>query len=366
MTCRELMTPNPQCCLPADTVEQAARVMRDADVGPVPIVESQTNQQLLGMVTDRDLAIRVIAEGRDARTTRLEEIMSRGVISCRAEDEVDDAIEAMEENQVRRIPVVDDDGLLIGMISQADVARALDEEEAGEMLQEISEPEGFDRQRPQQSQPRSSQVPGIDFGRESVLWSLAGVGAGLAAWYFFGREESGRSRSRSPQRPGVQRSQNEHVAKIRELIQDVRICMLSTENERGVVHSRPMYTQRAEFDGDLWFFTYADSAKVREIERDPRVNVSFSSDTSWVSVSGQAQYVQDRGRIAELWRPDLKAFFPKGKDDPNIALLKIHVNEAEYWDSPSSTVVRAYGLAKALATGKSYQEEFSEHEKVQL
>jgi general stress protein 26 len=158
----------------------------------------------------------------------------------------------------------------------------------------------------------------------------------------------------------------QEINKIRDLIKDIRICMFSTTNERGRMHSRPMYTQKVEFDGDLWFFTYLDSNKVREINIQPQVNVSFSEDNEWVSCSGPATLSRDRAKIDELWRDDLKAFFPKGKDDPNLALLKIEVEEAEYWDSPSSAVVRLYGFAKSRLTGKSYQEEFTEHEKVQI
>lgn len=154
--------------------------------------------------------------------------------------------------------------------------------------------------------------------------------------------------------------------KLRELIKQIRICMLSTTDEHGHAHSRPMYTQHVEFDGDLWFFTYLDSNKVREVAAHPQVNASFSDDNEWVSCSGPAMLVRDRAKTDELWRDDLKAFFPKGKDDPNLGLLKVEVEEAEYWDTPSSVVVRAYGYAKARLTGKSYTEEFSEHEKVNL
>ena len=160
--------------------------------------------------------------------------------------------------------------------------------------------------------------------------------------------------------------QNENVQKMRELIKDIRICMLSTTHEQGRTHSRPMYTQQAEFNGDLWFFTYADSNKIREVARHAEVNVSFSDDNEWVSASGPASAMKDQAKIDELWHEDLKAFFAKGKDDPNLTLLKITVEEAEYWDSPSNAVVRLYGFAKATLTGKSYQDEMVDHKKVSL
>ena len=161
-------------------------------------------------------------------------------------------------------------------------------------------------------------------------------------------------------------NQDENIQKMRELIKDIRTCMLSTTNEAGRTHSRPMYTQQVEFDGDLWFFTYADSNKTREVGQHSEVNVSFSDDNEWVSASGPANVMRDRAKIDELWREDLKAFFAKGKDDPNLTLLKVTVEEAEYWDSPSNAVVRLYGFAKAKLTGKPYQDEMIDHKKVSL
>lgn len=164
------------------------------------------------------------------------------------------------------------------------------------------------------------------------------------------------------------REREEHIRKLRELIKDIRIAMLTTEEQDGTLHSRPMATQRQEFDGDLWFFTYKDSAKVYEVERDRHVNVAYvqPDEDRYVSVAGRAQLVEDRDKIDELWHPDLKAFFPEGKDDPRIALLKVDVERAQYWDSPSGAVVKLVGLAKALAKGKSFQEEVGQNEKLQM
>src|SRR5438552_1563564 len=108
MKCKEIMTKDPVCCLPDDTVEKAAQLMRDEDVGPIPVVQDNETRRLLGIVTDRDLAVRVVAEARDARSTTVQDVMTTGAISCRADDDLQKALNAMEQYQLRRIPVVDD------------------------------------------------------------------------------------------------------------------------------------------------------------------------------------------------------------------------------------------------------------------
>ncbi|GAC1645179.1 MAG: pyridoxamine 5'-phosphate oxidase family protein [Acidobacteriaceae bacterium] len=146
------------------------------------------------------------------------------------------------------------------------------------------------------------------------------------------------------------------VRKIAGLIKDIRIATLTTAAESGRLRSRPMATQDAEFEGTLWFLTYDDSPKTSEIGREHEVNVSYSDPEHqrYVSVSGKARISKDRKLIQELWKPVLKAWFPKGQDDPNIAVITIEAEEAEYWDSPSSAFVKVAGLAKALATGKPF------------
>jgi len=145
----------------------------------------------------------------------------------------------------------------------------------------------------------------------------------------------------------------ESIKKVNDLIKDVQIAMLTTI-DGGVLRSRPMQTQEAEFNGDLWFFTSTDTHKTDEIEKDARVNVSYASPASntYVSVSGTASLVSDKEKIEELWNPILKAWFPKGLDDPTLILLKVSVEQAEYWDSTSSTVVQVGGFVKALVTGE--------------
>jgi general stress protein 26 len=148
----------------------------------------------------------------------------------------------------------------------------------------------------------------------------------------------------------------ENIKKIRELIKDIRFAMLTTVEEDGTLRSRPMATQQTEFDGDLWFFTNANAPKVDEVQREQHVNVSYANPDKqkYVSVSGKAELIRDRQKIEELWNPVYKAWFPQGLDDPNLALLKVSIDQAEYWDSPSSALVRLVGFVKALTTGKPY------------
>lgn len=141
MTCRELMTPDPACCTPGDTVVTAAMIMKSHDVGSVPVVSDRGSMTVTGMITDRDIAMRVVAEQRDYYNTRVEDVMSRDVVTCRTADDYDDVIKAMKKHQIRRIPVVDSEKRLVGIIAQADVARSASaSEDVGEMVGEISEP----------------------------------------------------------------------------------------------------------------------------------------------------------------------------------------------------------------------------------
>jgi len=139
MKCKEIMTKDPVCCLPDDEVQKAAKLMKDEDVGVIPIIEDEDTKTLLGIVTDRDLALRVVAEGRDIAVTRIKDVMTTGAVSCRPDDDLQKALDAMEENQVRRIPVVDHNQTIVGIIAQADVATRLSEpKKTAEVVEEIS------------------------------------------------------------------------------------------------------------------------------------------------------------------------------------------------------------------------------------
>ena len=138
--CSDVMTDNPVYALPDDTVEKVAQLMKKEDIGPVPVVDDERNKRLVGIVTDRDLALKVVAEGRDPQTTKVEEVMTRKLITSRPDDDVESAMKAMAQYQLRRIPVVDDHNRLVGIISQADVATRVDEpEKTAEVVKEISQ-----------------------------------------------------------------------------------------------------------------------------------------------------------------------------------------------------------------------------------
>jgi CBS domain-containing protein len=116
------MTENPVCCLPDDNVGQAARTMRRERVGSIPVVTDDLRRELIGVITDRDLAFKVVGESRDAIRTRVFDVMTCAVIACRDDDDVVTALLAMEEHQIRRVPVVDYSGRIVGMISEGDVS----------------------------------------------------------------------------------------------------------------------------------------------------------------------------------------------------------------------------------------------------
>ncbi len=141
MNCSEVMTQDPVFCLGSDTVMRAAQVMRAEDIGPLPVVQDEASKKLIGIVTDRDLTLNVLAEGRDPRETRVEEVMSRRLVTCRPDEDVEHALDLMEEHQVRRIPVVDESGAIVGIIAQADVAtRVARPNETAELVEQVSEP----------------------------------------------------------------------------------------------------------------------------------------------------------------------------------------------------------------------------------
>ncbi len=150
-------------------------------------------------------------------------------------------------------------------------------------------------------------------------------------------------------------SGDEGKKKIGELIKDVRICMMATLNSDGTIDTRPMATQETEFDGAVWFLTRHESGKVHEIEDDAHVTLVYSDpkDHNFVSAKGKAQVSQDKAKIHELWNPMFKAWFPNGEEDPSIAVLKVNIDEAEYWEASSSRLVFGIKyLAKAVTGGK--------------
>ena len=129
------------------------------------------------------------------------------------------------------------------------------------------------------------------------------------------------------------------IQKLAELIGRVRVAMLTTLTDDGGFRSRPLITHGARFDGDLWFLTRADSAKLEEMRHHRRVGLTYSrpEDNAYVSLSGTAQIVFDQGRAAELWDSSYESWFPAGPRDPNLALIRVQVDLAEYWAAPALT-----------------------------
>lgn len=143
MRIQDIMTRNPACVTPAATVREAAQVMLREEVGLVPVVEGNGDGRLVGVVTDRDIAIRCVAEGKDG-TCRVRDVMSSdGLATCSQNDDVDVVLESMRAEKVRRIPIVDERGGLVGIVSQADVLlKTRDGARAEETIEDISEPGG--------------------------------------------------------------------------------------------------------------------------------------------------------------------------------------------------------------------------------
>jgi CBS domain-containing protein len=140
MNCRQLMTHEPAFCVPQDTVVTAAMVMKGQNVGSVPVISDRNSGHVIGIITDRDIAVRVVAEQREYYHTHVGDVMSKDVVTCKMDDDYEEVIAAMKENQIHRIPVVDASKRLVGIIALADVARTHEPRTVGETVEEISQP----------------------------------------------------------------------------------------------------------------------------------------------------------------------------------------------------------------------------------
>lgn len=149
-------------------------------------------------------------------------------------------------------------------------------------------------------------------------------------------------------------SREESIKKIGEFINEIDFTMMTTIDDNGELQSRPMSTQKAEFDGTVWFFTYEDTTKIEHIKANQHINLAYSSpdDQTYVSLKGNAIMLKDRNKMEELWSPELKAWFPDGLETDGITLMKVTVETAEYWDSSSSMVAHAIGLISSVVSGK--------------
>ena len=143
MQAQDIMSADPVCVTPQTPMEEAARLMKDHNVGVLPVVSEEGSRQLVGVITDRDITVRHVAEGHSSPDCPVSEAMSENVKTCRTDTAVEDVMETMGREQVRRIPIVDERGSLVGMVSQADVVlEARDEKKAEEMVENISKPFG--------------------------------------------------------------------------------------------------------------------------------------------------------------------------------------------------------------------------------
>jgi general stress protein 26 len=146
---------------------------------------------------------------------------------------------------------------------------------------------------------------------------------------------------------GKDPSDKDDARKLRKLVKSARVAMLTTVAGDGSLRSRPMAALKASLAEDLWFFTRASAPKTEEIRDNDRVNVTFSDGDAgrYLSVSGRASIVRDADRIQELWSGRMKTWFPNGKKDPELALLRVQIEHAEYWDSKKAAMVALVGVA---------------------
>lgn len=149
------------------------------------------------------------------------------------------------------------------------------------------------------------------------------------------------------------------------LIKDLGVAMLTTVAADGALRSRPMATQGGLENGEIWFFTADDSGKVSEIEQEHEVNLAYAEpkDQRYVAISGRARLVRDLARARRMWNSEAVAWFPGGPDDPLLALLRVRVHAAEYWDAPGGRMASLYALAKSKLTGEAASQ-IGEHEKM--
>ena len=158
----------------------------------------------------------------------------------------------------------------------------------------------------------------------------------------------------------------EGIKKIQDLLSSSKVCMMSTYDLKTGIHTRPMVYQQLEDDGAIWFFTNEYSAKMEEISVNNEISLSFinESDRNYVILKGKASLSNDAQKMEELFNPIVNAWFPKGLKDPDLALLKVDLTSAEYWDNSSSTMVFLFNVAKALFSDTVYNE--GEHGKIDL
>ncbi len=155
-----------------------------------------------------------------------------------------------------------------------------------------------------------------------------------------------------------------NIALLKDMIEDVRICMFTTLSDKDEFSSRPMGTAKVEEDGSIWFFTNEYSLKTKEISKENQVTLGYSNPATntYVAVNGKAELVDDQARKEAYFSAPIKAWFPDGVEDPRLILIKVEPTSAEYWDSNSSKMVVAFNMLKAIVTGTTYDE--GKHDKI--
>jgi len=156
------------------------------------------------------------------------------------------------------------------------------------------------------------------------------------------------------------------LQKVKEIVDEVKVAMLVTENEEGQLRSRPMYTSDYDESGNIWFFTNEYSGKVEELQNDRSINLSYAhpGKADYLSISGRAYVMEEEDKMKELWSPMLKAWFPDGLESERLALLKVVPQQAEYWESSDNKLMRLFKVGTAALTdGKS---SVGKHEKINL
>ena len=153
-------------------------------------------------------------------------------------------------------------------------------------------------------------------------------------------------------------SKEEAVKKFKALIQDVNICMFTTIDDRNRIFSRPMSTVQIDDEGNAWFFTNEFSEKIHEVSSDNTVYLIYShpGKNVYVTVTGTSSLILNRNKIDELWNPLFKAWFPEGKEDPRLCLVKVVTEEANYWNSNAGKMGVYFKMLKAIANKEQYKE----------
>jgi general stress protein 26 len=147
----------------------------------------------------------------------------------------------------------------------------------------------------------------------------------------------------------------EQINTIAAKIKDVRFGMFTTLDDENVLTSRPLTMQQIDNEGNMWFFTSDEAPFTIDLQQHPNVNVSFSDPDHnlYLSVTGRAYLLKDRAKARELWNPLIRSWFPDGLDDPHLALVRVKIESAEYWDASASKMKQLFHFAKAAMTGRA-------------